>query len=630
MEPALESVDQLPLKSLLFPGGDKDLVNKDGVTVTTDEIEGKILGIFVGPAWWKPLMINNILPSFADTIQEIYDQGKKFQMVFVPFPRDDNLIHQLQRNAKGDEVDSGSEEESFSSFIQSLPAGWLSVPPSNVEAVQKLTEASNTRVIGLAFVAADGNVITTSGRELLMEWGAESYPFTEEHLKELDKPFAELRENPSLKGLLENDGRDYLIKNDGTQVKVSSLEGPIAIYFSAHWCPPCQRFTPTLAKCYNQLKSEGKYFEIVFVSWDKDEDAFDHYFGSMPWLALPFSDKKGKKVLEKVYDVQGIPNLVILDSDGKIQQEDAVAIISEFDSPAYPFTDEKVEELKEKLEAEKEALRANQSLESLLVTEERDYVIDLDFNEVKVSSLVGKTVGLYFSAHWCPPCRGFTPRLATIYKQLKEEGKPFEIIFISSDRDEEAFKEYFGEMPWLALPFSDRQLKRNTKQELSEYFEVKGIPTLVILGPDGKTVNKDGRRVMEILGAKGFPFVKRSEEDQAKALDEEMQKRQQTVNIPQHPHILKLSKVPYPGESYECDVCSRSAIRWAYRCEECGYDVDVDCIDEELKRQAAQEEEERKNSEEKAAGTEDSETNGDAEAKTKEGWVCEGDVCRKA
>ena len=25
-------------------------------------------------------------------------------------------------------------------------------------------------------------------------------------------------------------------------------------------------------------------------------------------------------------------------------------------------------------------------------------------------------IGLYFSAHWCPPCRGFTPVLSEFYK----------------------------------------------------------------------------------------------------------------------------------------------------------------------------------------------------------------------
>ena len=52
------------------------------------------------------------------------------------------------------------------------------------------------------------------------------------------------------------------------------------------------------------------------------------------------------------------------------------------------------------------------------------------------SAVEGKVLGLYFSAHWCPPCRGFTPKLAEWYKAVKETLPDFEIVFASSDRDE--------------------------------------------------------------------------------------------------------------------------------------------------------------------------------------------------
>lgn len=66
-------------------------------------------------------------------------------------------------------------------------------------------------------------------------------------------------------------------------------------------------------------------------------------------------------------------------------------------------------------------------------------------------------VGLYFSAHWCPPCRGFTPKLVDFYNKF--QNRNLEIVFVSSDKDEEQFTEYFQEMPWCALPFEDRDRK---------------------------------------------------------------------------------------------------------------------------------------------------------------------------
>ena len=72
-----------------------------------------------------------------------------------------------------------------------------------------------------------------------------------------------------------------------------------------------------------------------------------------------------------------------------------------------------------------------------------------------VTDLVGKNILLYFSAHWCPPCRAFLPKLVDAYHKIKAKDDAFEVIFISSDRDQASFDEFFSGMPWLALPFGD-------------------------------------------------------------------------------------------------------------------------------------------------------------------------------
>ena len=58
-------------------------------------------------------------------------------------------------------------------------------------------------------------------------------------------------------------------------------------------------------------------------------------------------------------------------------------------------------------------------------------ILDKSGNKVTVESLHGKLVGIYFSAHWCPPCRNFTPQLAQKYADFQNAGHPFEIIFVS-------------------------------------------------------------------------------------------------------------------------------------------------------------------------------------------------------
>ncbi len=121
-------------------------------------------------------------------------------------------------------------------------------------------------------------------------------------------------------------------------------------------------------------------------------------------------------------------------------------------------------------------------------------LIDASGNEVPTSTILGGVVGLYFSAHWCPPCRGFTPVLSKWYSDFKTNNpdKKFNIVFVSSDRSEEDFKGYHKEMTFHALPFNERA----KKSELSSKFGVRGIPTLIFLDAEGNTLSKDGRTIV--------------------------------------------------------------------------------------------------------------------------------------
>jgi nucleoredoxin len=93
----------------------------------------------------------------------------------------------------------------------------------------------------------------------------------------------------------------------------------IALYFSAHWCVPCRKFTPSLVAFYNKNAAAHPEFEIVFVSNDKTAPAMEGYMRDvqMPWPALSFEKVSGNAGLNK-YAGSGIPCLVVIDENGKV------------------------------------------------------------------------------------------------------------------------------------------------------------------------------------------------------------------------------------------------------------------------------------------------------------------------
>merc|ERR1712018_1123372 len=74
------------------------------------------------------------------------------------------------------------------------------------------------------------------------------------------------------------------LKNSGVKV--------IALYFSAHWCPPCRQFTPILKSAYEDYKSShssNNKLSVVFVSGDRSQDEMLSYMREAhgDWPGVP-------------------------------------------------------------------------------------------------------------------------------------------------------------------------------------------------------------------------------------------------------------------------------------------------------------------------------------------------------
>lgn len=147
----------------------------------------------------------------------------------------------------------------------------------------------------------------------------------------------------------------------------------------------------------------------------------------------------------------------------------------------FPNEQAKVEDKKAEEPAKDESAFGKSSLYSKISTT----LVDASMNGVSKDRLAklqkSKYVLVYFSAHWCGPCREFTPKLVDFYNQNAEK-HPMEVIFMSSDRDQDSMKGYMSgdKMPWLAVRYA------NIKASPLKQFGGKGIPRLVLLDEKGE------------------------------------------------------------------------------------------------------------------------------------------------
>ncbi|XP_054793798.1 probable nucleoredoxin 1 [Prosopis cineraria] len=553
------------IQSILSSSERDYLIRNNDDQVKIESLRGKKLGLYFSASWCSPCR------QFTPTLVELYNElspKADFEIIFVSADED---------------------EDAFRGYFSKMP--WLAIPFSDSNAHNHLDELFKVRGIPhLVMLEENGKVSTENGVEVVREYGVEEYPFTSERIKELKDQEEEDRRNQSLRSLLSCKSRDFIISSDGKEVPLSKLEGrTVGLYFSSFSYKASAKFTPQLVEVYEKLKAKGEDFEIVLISIGDNEDSFKQGLKGLPWLALPFKDKSCEK-LARYFPLSTLPALVIIGPDGKTLHSNVVEAIEEHGDAAYPFTPEKFLELAE-VEKAKEAA---QTLESILVSGDLDFVIGTDGVKIPVSDLMRKTVLLYFSAHWCIPCRAFLPKLIKAYHKIKAKHKALEVVFISSDRDQASFDNFFARMPWLALPFNDTR-----KSLLSRQFKMYGIPMLVAIGPSGQTITKEARDPVLLYGAEAYPFTEERVKELEAASEEIAKGWPEKVTHWSHEHELVLSRC----KIYNCDGCGEEGHTWTYCCDGCDFDLHPKCV---LKAEKCEE------------GT------------SGEGWVCNGEACFKA
>jgi len=264
----------------------------------------------------------------------------------------------------------------------------------------------------------------------------------------------------------------YVEINDPTewhQIKRDSNGRAIIVYFYGERCGPCIRFAPTFAQKAKENKSKVSFVKIGHIEqWPGDIYQELNLTGSMgmPHVQLHSSDGK---------HIRGSNP-----SGGTGQYGNFQAMIDEAltmgggsgkpNKPSPPGGNSPT------------PTGGGGNMEGLfgqaILRKKGDVT-------VATSKLDGcDLVGIYFSAHWCSPCRAFTPKLVTRYEEWKSANKNVEIVFVSADRSKEQFEGYYRGMPWMALPYD----LRNTKRTLLKKYSKRGYPTLIFINPKTMTM----------------------------------------------------------------------------------------------------------------------------------------------
>ncbi|XP_078387297.1 nucleoredoxin-like protein 1 [Cetorhinus maximus] len=130
----------------------------------------------------------------------------------------------------------------------------------------------------------------------------------------------------------------------------------------------------------------------------------------------------------------------------------------------------------------------------------------LDTPKELENKLRNKLVLLYFGSRECPKCQEFAPVLQEFSNRLMDEfyverAAQLVCVYVSQDQTEEKEQQCLKRLhrKWLYLPFRDKY-----KRELQKKYNIKVIPSIVVLKPNGDLITRNGAAEISTMGVDCF------------------------------------------------------------------------------------------------------------------------------
>ena len=219
------------------------------------------------------------------------------------------------------------------------------------------------------------------------------------------------------------------------------------------WCVPCKKMAQTTFTD----KKVGEFFNRHFVS-----------------VKMDMEKGEGTTVMN-AYKVSAFPTYLFLNAKGEvIQIEGGFKEVDAFIKVAANAIEKKDQII--------EGAYSKQTMDLLGAQLPEFTFIDVNDQQVKLSSLKGKYLFIDCWATWCNPCCGELPYLAELEKKF--EGKNITFVSISVDQDLNKWKAKVKDESLGGV-----QLNVNKDNAFAKFFGIRGIPHFVLVDPEGRVLN---------------------------------------------------------------------------------------------------------------------------------------------